>query len=93
MTIAKYGAVFMLGWLVSVPVFLLWQIKDAPGVATRTCESVEAEQWAFVQCLKDQPACQMDKTVDAFSRFYMDKKWLAVNCPTESAGGSQSENK
>lgn len=68
------------GWLFSEHVI-------EPAQTRRTCETAAVEKFAFEQCLKYQPACQIQDGRQAMIDYYENKNWIAANCATDSAGG------
>ncbi len=70
--------IFLLGWIISVSVYLYWDDESEPEL---TCEVVEMKIWATQQCLKFQPACKMNKGPETFTEYKRNKDWVQANCP------------
>jgi hypothetical protein len=66
----------MIGHFVIIPA-----IKNVDAEPVRTCKVVETQIWATQQCLKFQPACQMNKGPDTFAKYKQNKDWVVENCP------------
>jgi len=82
----NYIIAFLVGWVFSMPVYLYWHIEPEP-----TCEVVETKIWAFQQCLKFQPACQMNKGPEIFAEYKNNERWVAEHCP-QNGDGFQSQS-
>ena len=51
-----------------------------------TCEVIETRIWAFQQCLKFQPGCQMNKGLESFAEYKQNKDWVVEHCPKNGDG-------
>lgn len=80
MAMGKYLLGFVVGWFLSVPVYLYWQHESE-----RTCEQVQMEMFAFQQCLKYAHSCGT-REVEDFIWYYENKNWVQENCPDSGDG-------
>ena len=75
---------FAAGWIISVPVYFYWSEPDPEP----TCAELRSEIWAFQQCLKFKPSCQIAGP-ESFARYHRIKSLEQESCP-ESADDLQS---
>ena len=65
-------------------VSLTWWITSESEVESEpTCEYMQKSNWAFQQCLKFQPACQMPKGHEQFMQYHDFQTALVKRCESK----------
>lgn len=70
---------------------IMWWASTEPVPEEKSCADLRSEIWAFQQCLKFKPSCQVGGP-DSFARYHKIKDLVAEGCP-ESADDYLSETK
>lgn len=78
-------------YVVFALVFGMWVgTTIEPAETEKDCEEMYEWNWAFNQCLKYQPACQMDKGHEKFVQYHQNRHALKERC-TVNPGNFLSE--